>query len=197
MNRKGPRVLHLLIATTAAVVSLTISANAQGTKQEFAAAIGRQGYGRCHMDSCGFFIIDAAVPSGSGPKGILFSVSYRGWGATYRRTDDGRGYDRKPISGSKPETRVSLVFCSKTNPVDFSFYEGKWHEMRLRPGDDQAVFGVNESSYTFYFAACHNYITKSPYLPSDLAKKLGYNLHGGFTDAESDAPDRMPLDVLK
>jgi hypothetical protein len=193
------------IARTLAVVSLLAClaiqvespARALPDKQEFAAAIGRQGYGRCHMDSCGFFIIDAAAPVGSGRRGTLFAVAYRGWGASYRHTDDDQEYESKPINVSKPDSRLSLVFCSKTDPSEFYLVDGKWLETPIRPGDDQAIFGANESSYMFYYAACHNHITKDPLLPAGLARKLGYDLHGGFPDSPAGAPDRQPLDMLK
>jgi hypothetical protein len=176
---------------------IAIPAKAESSNLEFAAAIGRQGYGRCHMDGCGFFVIDASAPIGSSKNGALFAVSQRNWQASYRRTEDEHEYDRKPISVSKPETMISLVFCSKTDPIVYDFFDGKWQGVRLRPGDADAVFGANESSYTFYYAACHNFITKDANLPAELAKKLGYNLHGGFPDGSNDEADPQPLDMIK
>jgi hypothetical protein len=132
-----------------------------------------------------------------GKKGALFAVSYRGWDATYRHTEDEREYDRKPVRVSKPENRISIVFCSRTDPVNFDFFDGKWNETPLRPGDDDAVFGANESSYTFYLAACHNYITKDANLPADLATKFGYDFHGGFPNSTVGGTGRQPADMLK
>lgn len=176
---------------------LTLPATAEPINPEFVAAIGRQGYGRCHMDECGFFVIDASAPVGTNRNGTLFAISYRAWEASYRPTDDEHEYDRKPISASKQENRISFVFCSKTEPANFDFSDGKWSETPLRPGDDDAVFGVNEFSYTFYYAACHGYITKSANLPSDLAEKLGYHLHGGFPGGAIQGTDRQPFDMLR
>ena len=174
-----------------------IPAKAESPNVEFAAAIGRMGYGRCHMDGCGFFIIDAVAPIGSSKNGALFAVSSRNWQAIYRRTNDGHEYSRKPISASKPENTITLVFCSKTSPDILYFLDGKWQDAPLRPGDADAVFGANESSYTFYYAACHNLITQDAVLPADLAKKLGYAFHGGFPDGAGGSGERQPLDLLK
>ena len=132
---------------------------------EFAAAVGRTGYGRCHMDVCSFFIIDRAVAVGSTSSGTLYAISGRGWDATYkmRGENDQHEYDRPPVSISKPAPFIDMVFCSKAKPIFFGFYDGKWNAEQLRPGDPDAVFGYNESTYQFYWAACHNHTTRDPY----------------------------------
>jgi len=135
---------------------------ARAAAQEFAPAIGHTGIGRCHMDVCHFFVIEDAKPVGSTKEGTLFATASRQWANEYRMQD---GYDRPPIKIGKPETDVSFVFCSKTKPVAFFFEDGamkttadRWTSFPLRPGDDNAVNGVNESVYMFYWAACHNFI---------------------------------------
>ncbi len=164
---------------------------------EFAAAVGRTGYGRCHMGGCWFFIIEGVVPVGSTAFGILYAVSGKRWNASYKMhgDNDQHEYDRPPVSVSKQAPFIDMVFCSKTKPIDFVFYDGKWNAVQLRPGDPDAVFGYNESAYQFYWAACHNHITRDPY-ETALAKKLGYNFSGGFGDAGSGA-ELQPFDVLR
>ena len=161
---------------------------------EFAAAVGRTGYGRCHMEECSFFIIDHVVPVGSTAFGTLYAVSGKQWEATYKVGEN--EYDRPPISVSKPEQFIDMVFCSKTKPIFFGFYDGKWNAEQLRPGDPDAVFGAVESTYQFYWAACHNHITRDPYKTTALAKKLGYNFSGGFGDADHNN-ELQPFDVLR
>ncbi len=89
-----------------------------------------------------------------------------------------------------------MVFCSKTKPIFFGFYDGKWNAQQLRPGDPDAVFGSVESTYQFYWAACHNHITRDPYETTALAKTLGYNFSGGFRDADNNN-ELQPFDVLR
>jgi hypothetical protein len=64
------RALSAAVSLTSAVVSPACGED----DIEFAAAIGTQGYGRCHMDECGFFVIDAAAPIATGKDAVLFVV---------------------------------------------------------------------------------------------------------------------------
>jgi hypothetical protein len=149
------------------------------------------------MDACSFFIIDHVVPAGSAAFGTLYAISGRGWEANckMRGENDEHEYDRPPVNVSKQEHIIDMVFCSKTKPMFFGFYGGKWSGEQLRPGDPDAVFGYNESTYQFYWAACHNHITRDPY-ETALAKKLGYNFSGGFRDKDSGS-ELEPFDVLR
>jgi hypothetical protein len=164
---------------------------------EFAAAACRTSYGRCHMDVCSFFIIDCAVPVGSTSSGTLYAISGRGWDETYkmRGENDQHEYDRPPVSISKQAPFIDMVFCSKAKPIFFGFYDGIWNAEQLRPGDHDAVFGYNESTYQFYWAACHNHTTHDPY-ETALARKLGYNFSGGFGDTDRNI-ELQPFDVLR
>jgi hypothetical protein len=112
-------------SVTLVAVLFSFSAQSQAAGVEFDAAIGKTGYGRCHMDSCGFFIIDSAVPVGSNKDGTLFIISSRDWGAEYKvhGDNDEHEYDRPPVSVSKPVSSISMVYCSKTKPVTFDYYE--------------------------------------------------------------------------
>jgi hypothetical protein len=168
---------------------------------EFDAAIGKVGYGRCHMDGCGFFIIDAAVPIGSTKNGTLFAISDRTWSAEYRAhgDNDDHEYDRPPISVSKQSSGISMAFCSKTKPVLFSFFDNKWNSTQLRPGDEAAVYGATESAYQYYYAACHHFITHDP-VSKAMALKLGYEFakESAKNDDQADGETNVqPLDVLK
>lgn len=109
-----------------------ILGSAQGA--EFASALGKQGYGRCHMDVCEFFIIDQSAPLGTSKVGTLFAISQRQWDATYkvRGDNDTHEYDRPPVTISEKKAALGLVFCSKTKPYIFSFFEDKWHSYPLR-----------------------------------------------------------------
>lgn len=164
---------------------------------EFDAATGVEGFGRCHMDSCGFFMIDAVAPLASSKGGTLFMVGSRLWSASYKPTNDDHEYDRRPVSIEPKTGQVSMVFCSKTDPVIFDYYDNGWHAADLRPGDESAVFGFNESGYQFYYAACHHFITKDP-VSKAMALKLGYAFAqhplGG-----APLPDdkRQPIDFMK
>jgi hypothetical protein len=169
---------------------------------EFAAALGKQGYGRCHMDVCSFFIIDESAPLGTSKLGTLYAVSQRQWDATYkmRGDNDTHEYDRPPVSISEKKASLSLVFCSKTKPYVFSFFGEKWRSYPLRPGDESSIFGVNEATYQFYFAECHNHIMRDPYATASiaLAKKIGYNFGKSDTsNPPSSEGEVNPLDLLK
>lgn len=72
--------------------------------------------------------------------------------------------------------------------------------MPLRPGDENSIFGFNESAYQFYFAACHNHIMRDPYATASiaLAKKLGYNFGKSDTSNPASSEEEVnPLDLLK
>ncbi len=105
---------------------------------------------------------------------------------------------RQPIQVEKPAAKLNLIFCSKTRPVMFDYYEGAWHAGPLRPGDEAAVFGYNESAYLFYYAACHGYFTDDP-VSKAMAIKLGYRFaESPLKDgALPDLGNLQPLDILK
>jgi hypothetical protein len=193
---------HRAIIASALLTTL-VSYSANSADQEFAAAIGKTGYGRCHMDYCGFFTINAAAPIGSSKDGVLFAISETVWGAQYRPTDDDHEYDHPPISVEKKEPSITAVFCSKTKPTIFDYVPDpttklpSWISSPLRPGDENAVFGYNESAYQFYYAACHRYITHDP-VSKPMADRLGYHFAG--TDLPNDfgqSQNANPVDVLK
>lgn len=168
---------------------------------EFEAAIGHKGTGRCHMDYCSYFIIDAATPVGNGRDGKLFKIEERTWGADYNPPPDNapesyNEYAQPPKSVGKQERETRFVYCSKTRPTSFFFDSGKWTSNKLRPGDQGAIFGYNESEYTWYFAACHNAILKSPYDDHNLPRRLGYRFRN--SDSGEDAQGNLaPRDMLK
>jgi hypothetical protein len=165
---------------------------------EFEAAIGKKGRGRCHMDSCDFFVLDQVLPVKSTARGTLYAIAFQSWSASYKNTDDDKEYDRAPISVEKPAAKLNMIFCSKTKPVIFDYFDGAWHAGALRPGDESAVFGFNESAYIFYYAACHGYVTDDP-VSKTKALSLGYRfaespLNGGNLP---DLGKLQPLDAVK
>jgi hypothetical protein len=165
---------------------------------EFEAATGKEVRGRCHMDSCDFFALEQVLPVKSTAKGTLYAVAFKSWSASYKNTGDDKEYDRPPVQVEKPEIKLNMVFCSKTKPVIFDYYDGAWHAGALRPGDESAVFGYNESAYYFYYAACHRYVTGDP-VSKTAAAKFGYRfaqspLNGGNLP---DLGKLQPLDIVK
>ena len=158
------------------------------------------------MDYCGFFTINAAAPIGSSknPGAIhryclkLFGVHSTGLRMTITNT-----IDHPPVSVEKKEPSITTVFCSKTKPTVFDYVPDpttkvpSWISSPLRPGDENAVFGYNESAYQFYYAACHRYITHDP-VSKSMADRLGYHFAG--TDLPNDfgqSQNANPVDVLK
>jgi hypothetical protein len=195
MSRKVNMVssmFRILSAVLFAIIAFVASAYGA----EFDAAIGVEGSGRCHMDSCDFFIIDAVAPLGSSKRGTLFIVGSRLWSDGYKPTEDDHEYDRPPISVGSKTSQISMVFCSKTDPAVLDYYEKGWHAGDLRPGDESSVLGFNESAYQFYYAACHHFITKDP-VSKAMALKLGYTFanHPGNGNLPDDK--RQPIDFIK
>ena len=64
MSRKVNTVGSMYRILSLILFALVASASA-AYGVDFDAAIGVQGSGRCHMDSCDFFMIDAVAPLGS------------------------------------------------------------------------------------------------------------------------------------
>lgn len=189
------RVLWLL-----ACLSFQALAPARADAQEFAAAIGHTGIYRCHMDTCGFFVIEDAKPVGSARGGTLFVFAAKTWSNEYRARGDNdvHEYDRPPVKTEGPVTFASFVFCSKTRPVEFSFSDGKWTGVALRPGDEDAMAGVVEGAYNFYWAACHDVIVKDP-ISANLADRLGYRFRGHPAPDDTSVEDEQlqPMDMLR
>ena len=140
---------HIL---TSLLVIFTFCLQAQALRaQEFAPAIGRTGIGRCHMDTCSFFIIEDAKPVDSAKGGTLFAVATKGWQNEYKAQgdDDTHEYDRPPVKIGEPTVILSFVFCSKTRPIEFFYQGSRWASTRLRPGDERAMAGALEYAYVF------------------------------------------------
>jgi hypothetical protein len=169
--------------------------------QEFVSVIGHSGMGRCHMDICTFFYISDSKPVGSTKEGTLFAIATQQWENEYKARGEGddHEYDRAPVTMGKPTTVIAFVFCSKTRPVEFFYSEGKWSSNALRPGDESAVSGAAEYAYVFYWASCHNFITKDP-VSASLAASLRYRfkVQPAKDDDRSGAETGLqPLDVLR
>jgi hypothetical protein len=161
---------------------------------EFAAMKDQLIPGRCHMNECDWTSIDSIGLVGSSPKGQLFGLATRAWSANY---PDGN-YNRTAKKTGGDRASVSFVFCSKSNAALIDLNDdGKWLASKLRPGDEAAVYGYNESGLSFYWAACHRAIVKDVYAGgTQLGKKLGY--HNAW-DSGGDMQGEIasPFDALK
>ena len=165
---------------------------------EFEAGIGPTVHERCHMDNCGFATLQSSVPVATVRDGTLFALSGVGWGAEYeQRQDDRDEYSFPPKSISPKKPFIWMAFCSKTRPYMFYFGEGSWQATPLRPGDDQAVFGFNESAYQDYWASCHHFFPTDEALIAKMARRLGYNLHGGWPGGDAPEQIKQPYDLLR
>jgi hypothetical protein len=173
----------------------------EANAQEFAAAIDQVAIGRCHMDECSLFVIEDSKPVGSTKEGTLFALAAKSWENEYkaRGGKDERERDIAPMKAGKHGTFVTFVFCSKTKPVEFVYRESKWIAHALRPGDDAAMSAAEEYAYVFYWAACHDVISRDP-LSAQLADRLGYRFKGHPAPddaAGKSGPDLQPMDVLR
>ncbi len=165
---------------------------------EFEAGIGPTIHERCHMDACNFATLQSSAPVATMRDGTLFAISGVGWGAGYaRRQDDRDEYSFPPNSVSAKKPFIWMAFCSKTRSYMFYFSEGSWQAVPLRPGDDQAVNGFNESAYQDYWASCHHFFPANEALIAKMAPRLGYNLHGGWPGGVAPEQIKQPFDLLR
>jgi hypothetical protein len=173
----------------------------RGIAQEFAAAIGQVAIGRCHMNDCSFFVLEDSKPVGSSKEGTLFAISAKSWESEYRSrgSKDEHERDVAPIKAGRHGPFVTFVFCSKTKPIEFFYRDSKWVADALRPGDSAAMSSAEEYAYVFYWAACHDSISRDP-LSAQLADRLGYNFKGHPASDEAagkSGADLQPMDVLR
>lgn len=178
-----------------AVAAASTAAHAQiksipPVSSEFGALMKKLVPTRCHMGSCGWFSIEDIAPVGSTPIGTLYAVGEHSFHAEWPRDVD---YN-VPMPKRDGGMRVSMVFCSKTHPTTFGYYDGKWIAAGLQPGNEKAEFGYNESAYDEYFAVCHNAIINGD--PKLLARRLGYQFATHDIDGDLDPPVTMPTDAL-
>ncbi|BCG79909.1 lysozyme inhibitor LprI family protein [Mesorhizobium sp. 113-3-3] len=154
--------------------------------------VGRRIQGRCHMDYCGWFSIEERSIAARAPDGVLYRVESRYWESKH---PEGTYDTPAPL---KDNGRGDwYVFCSLTRPAMMfhdSSTENNWVVSTLSPNDQGGIFGYNESSYTEYFAACHDIEITDVYGQiSPKVKGLGYRV-----DAEAVKQERLsnPKDYL-
>ena len=187
---------HLLVASCSLLIMLGFGRSAAAV--EFEAGIGPTVHERCRMDTCGFATLQSSVPVAVLRDGTLFAISGVDWGAEYaRRQDDLDEYSFPPKSIGPKSSFIWMVFCSKTRPYMFSFYNGEWLATPLRPGDDQAMSGFNESAYQNYWASCHHFFPTNEALIAKMAPRLGYNLHGGWPGGDPPEQIKQPSDLMR
>ena len=185
----------MLLRFLFAACALAVSPFAQAA--EFEAAVGRTGFGRCHMLECGFFVIDDVAPIGSGKDGKLFALSLRSWSNEYRDRQSGDPYSAPPKTTGKPEkSSLTFVYCSKTRAAIFSYFDTGWQSTMLQIGKASAMSGASETAHTLYYAACHRFITRDP-VAKEMASKLGYKSADGTSNAADLSGSDDPFTMLK
>jgi hypothetical protein len=157
----------MLFATTA------LARDRTPAKSEFKALVGKVVEGRCHMDNCSWFSIEAAKPAGQSRRGQLFKITTKRWDSYH---PEGNYKRRAPRHGG--EAATSYVFCSKTIPaIILQDDHGRWTAARLNPGNSNSIAGATEFINKMYWAACHGKAVNDLYIDGErLAKTLGYNV---------------------
>lgn len=188
------RILALPFAALTIIAPLAATAS-----PEFKPLVGTLIRARCHMNTCGWFSIDAADLIGASSKGQLYVLATRYWESSYPDNSTDLDMARAPREGG--EMTISFIFCSKQKPafIDHSKDGMSWGALLLQPGNSLAMSGVREAQYAMYWAACHNAIVQDVYGEGDrLGKKLGYRFSGESDDnLPEDEPLASPFDVLK
>ncbi|MES0094590.1 lysozyme inhibitor LprI family protein [Mesorhizobium sp. M0030] len=147
--------------------------------------VGRRIQGRCHMDYCGWFSIEKRSIAARAPDGVLYKVESRYWESKHPEGT----YDT-PAPLKENGRGDWYAFCSLTRPATLfhDSTEKNWVVSTLSPSDQGGIFGYNESSYTEYFAACHDIEITDVYGQMvSKAKRLGYRV-----DAEAVKQERLP-----
>ena len=149
------------------------------------------------MDYCGLSMIQVSIPVAILRDGTLFAISGQAWGENYGPNLPREEYAHRPKSVDPKQPYLKMVFCSKVRTYMFGFYDGKWQTNALKPGDDDAISGADESSYQDYWATCHHFFPKSAFDPlvHKLAVKLGYHFKGGPADGEGAIA--QPSDLMR
>jgi hypothetical protein len=138
---------------------------------EFQALTGKTIRLRRHMDLCEWRRIDEAKVAGNSTRGVLYELNTTSWASRHK---NGK-YDR-PAPKTDESHGINYFFCSKQKPAAIWQDEGKWIAPLLQPGDENAVFGANESAYTKYWAARHSVYVDDVYAEgTKLGRKFGYH----------------------
>ena len=168
---------------------------------EFEAGVGPTIHGRCHMDFCGLSNIQVSAPVAVLRDGTLFAISGQAWGETYDPNVPGDEYAHASKGVEAKTPYMMMVFCSKTRPHVFWYdvTSKNWQANALKPGDDAAISGADESAYQDYWAACHHLFPQSAFDPLvyKLARELGYHFQGGPPDGDGDDSITQPSDLLR
>jgi hypothetical protein len=196
---RHPSRLFSAFAASAVVVLASLQPS---TADEFKALTHQAVVGRCHMDFCWWFSIEAAQKIGSSSKGDLYAIALNSWERRCKYNAK-NGYDMNACGKrSGGEEQISFVFCSKQKPamMEIDNDSGKWNATLLEPGNSDAIIGATESGYAIYWAACHGVSVKDVYKDGDrLGKALGYPFKASPQHDQPDLaiPDlSSPFDVL-
>jgi hypothetical protein len=146
--------------------------------------------GRCHMDYCSWFSIEKKMLVGKNSQDALYQVVTKGWESHHPNAS----YDKRTArTGGKVSTRY--VLCSHRRPAVILSDGGKWLVHTLAPGNEDGIFGFNESDYKEYFAVCHRLRIDDVYSDGvEAGRKLRYNVDPESVD-QSEISD--PRDMLR
>ncbi len=141
--------------------------------EDFQAVTGQLVPGRCHMNECGWSVFDSVEPVIQAKRGSLFRIQQRYFTADYPNGDYSKHRPRKLVGSAE-----SYVICSKTHPAMIDKGDSKgWYVTTLAPGDQEQIFGFNETSLANYYAACHGMIVHDVYAGAAVARSMGYPAH--------------------
>lgn len=188
------RTLILALAVTT-MATTALARDRKSADSGFNALVGKLVRGRCHMDSCLWFSIEAAKPAGQSSRGQLFKITTKWWESYHPKGI----YKRAPRHGG--EAATNFVFCSKTMPAMILQEDhGKWTAVRLNPGNSNTIAGATETTHIMYWAACHCKTLNDVYRDGErLAKTLGYDVKWS-ADKDGYIEDKSlqgPTDALK
>ncbi len=125
---------------------------------------------RCHMDHCGWFVVEHKRQVASSPHGQLYEVILKQWSSHHEN-----GTYEISSSLSPSEERRIFVYCSYKIPSVLFPIDDKWLSIKLAPGCTDSIFGYNEGAYVIYYAACHDVAIETTYIDGVLlGRDYGY-----------------------
>jgi len=150
--------------------------------------------GRCHMDSCSEMRIEQKTPLRTNAIGTLYEVriSDRSWPMNQRRPS------LAALPFSNPA--ISYVLCSTRRPAIIfqppqDFLPGVNYVAHLLNPDGQSWYGYNFSSYSIYWATCHNLVGPNFFSPEMVTRAIQLGYPGGLP--EDSVQINHPLDLMR
>jgi hypothetical protein len=144
------------------------------------------------MDSCHEMMIEKKTQLRRNSFGTLYEVlvSSRDWPMNQPRPS----LARLPFG----KADISYVLCSTSRPA-YIFrapdgFQGKYLAHRLNP-DGQSWFGFNRSSYSIYWAACHNLVGPDFFAPAMVTRSIQLGYPGNLQQDQIEIDH--PLDLMR